>query len=358
MIAALAAAWLLAPLPVNAGVQELSIVAVGVDSRSLGADEKAFDYGKKRAVYLAARKLGVKDPAKVVSQFTKAQYDEIIRGAEVVQSRRDGDVTYSEVRVSIVTTALRRNLKLPPEEETDVSNLPMRGVLVLSVYVGPDRPYLWEKENELKAALADEVRRQSRAGVLLPTGDLQDLRLIDYQNALTVKPEEMKPMFERYGAEEIVIAVMKPAPAGTATPANVLLRRLRTDNTVRTETFDVTPDTPEESASTRIQKTATAIASAITQIASATAEQELAQRAKAKQIKVRFSYAIPKDLARMEEAVRHAPEVLYLDLPSIALARIAGTIYLKGDEEALRQTLTKQGIIVRSINEGWQLSTR
>ncbi len=358
MIAALFVA-LSCAAPAQAAVEEIRVIAVGVDDLSSNATAKAIDYGRKRAVFLAARKMGVKDPTKAVASFTPSQYSEIIRGAEVVQTRRQDTVTYSEVRVTIVTDALARALRIPlPEDKTAADDFPMRGVLVMSVYAAPDRAYLWEKDNILKAPLSAEVRRQSHAGVLLPGGDLQDLRLIDYQNALSVKPEELKPMFERYGAEEIIIAVLTPAPVGTANPATVLLRRLRSDNTVRNETFDITPDAPDEPVDSRINKAAMAIASAVTEIASSTAEREQAARAKAKQLKVRFNYAIPKDLAAMEEAVRNAPEVMYLDLPSIALARISGTIYLKGDEEDLRKDLVKQGIIIRSINDGWELSTR
>ena len=341
----------------HASVQEIRVVAVGIDTESMAAEAKALDYARKRAVYLAARKLGVKDLSKVVSKFTDEQFNQIIRGATVVQTRRQGEVTYSEVNVTVVDEALERALKIP-EKPAVVDNLKLRGVMLLPVFATHDRAYMWEKENQLREPLNDEVRRQSHAGILLPSGDLQDLRLVDYQNALTVKPEEMKTMFDRYGAEEIVIAVLTPSASGTADPASVLLRRLRSDNTVRNELLEITPENSDEPAATRLSKAAVAIASAVTQIASSTAERDQTLRAKSKQVKVRFSYAIPRDLAMMEEAVRNDAQVLYLDLPSIALAQVTGTIYLKGDDEVLRQDLTKQGIIIRPINDGWQLSIR
>lgn len=343
-------------VPAEASIQEIRVVAAGVDTSSLQAQEKAIDYARKRAVYLAAKKLNVPDAGKVVSKFADSQYDEIIRGVNVVQTTRKGEVTYCEVNVSIVDDALLRALRLPARSDAPPQKL--RGVLVLSVYAAPDRAYMWEKENELRPLLNDELRRQSHAGLLLPGADLADLRLIDYQNALTVKPEELQPMFDRYGANEIIIAIMTPSAPGTMSPSKVLLRRLNIDHSQRNEALDVPPDTPEETAAIRLQKTATAIASAVTQIASSTSEEELKARAKAKQIKLRFSYTIPRDLARMQEAVRNSPQVLYLELPSIELAQVTGTIYLKGNEDALREELTKQGIIIRSINEGWRLSIR
>lgn len=344
--------------PAHASVQEIRVVGVAVNSSSMTAEAQALDYARKRAVYLAARKIGVKNPEKLVAKFTDTQFDQIIRGANVVQQRRQDDITYLEVNVTVVEEALLRALKLPDDYgKPPAPEVKVRGILLLPVYVGKERAYLWEKENVLRPLVSDEIRRQAHGGVLLPGGDFDDLRLVDYQNALTVKPEELKPMFDRYGAEEIIVAVLTLGPAGTTDSSSVLLRRLKRAS-ARNEVLDIAPESADEATDVRLQKSATAIAAAITQIATSTAEHDLAMRQAAKKIKVRFSYTIPRDLARMQEAVRASPEVLYLDLPSIALARVTGTIYLKGDDEALRNALTKQGIIVTSINDGWRLSVR
>lgn len=349
---------LFAALPATASVQDIRVVGVGVDNSSYQAEQNAVEYARKRAVYLATRKLGLKNASKLVAKFTEDDFKLIVRGMNVAQTRRVGEVTYVEANVTIVDEALLRALRLPDDfGKPAVPNLKTRNVLILPVFVGHERSYLWEKENELRTPLADEIRRQSRGGVLLPGGDLDDLKLIDYQNALTVKSDELKPMFERYGAEEIIIAVLTLGPIGTMDPASVLLRRLKLD-TARNEVLEIPPEVPEETKELRLIKSAVAIAGAVSQIASSTAERERALRAQMKQIKVRFAYATPKDLARMQEAVRAAPQVTFLDLPSIALAQVGGTIYLKSDEQALRENLTKQGIIVTSINDGWRLSVR
>jgi hypothetical protein len=262
-----------AATPSHAATQEVRVLAVGNDNSSLKADEKALEYARKRAVYLAARKLGVKDPSGTVAKFTDKQFADIIRGANVVKTRRDGTITYSEVNVTIVDGPLRRALKLPELPEDPADKLTMRAVLLLPLYVAPSRAYLWEKENLLREPLADEIRRQARGGILLPGGDLEDLRLIDYQNALTVKPEELKPMFDRYGAEEIIIAVLTPGASGTMDASSVLLRRLKIDGS-RNEVIEIPPETAEEISSVRLAKSASAIANAITQIASSTAERD------------------------------------------------------------------------------------
>jgi hypothetical protein len=354
----LAAAFVLAVAsPAAATLQEIRVVGVGIESSSQKANALAIDYAKKRAVYLAVKKTGVANPGRVAAALTDDQLRQIIRGANVVQSRRKGEMTFHEVNVTLVDEALRRALKLPETEGADEADMNMRGILLLSVYAGGERAYMWEKENKLRGPLTDEIRRQAHGGVLLPGGDLEDLRLIDYQNALTVKPEELKPMFARYGAEEIIIAILKPGAVGTLDAATVVLRRLKPDGE-RTELLEIVPAVIEETGSVRLAKAANAIAGAITQIATSTAERDAAARASAKRLTLRFSYAIPKELARMEQAVRTSAATLHLEMPSIALARAGATVYLKGEAEALRADLVKQGIVVTTTADGWQLSVR
>ncbi len=345
------------PLAAHAAVQEIRVVGVGIDSSSKTAEAIALEYARKRAVFLATRKLGVPEPHKVVAKFKDADYRDIIRGANVTQSRRSGETTYLDVSVTLVDESLRRALKLPPAAEANPADYRMRGVLMLAAFVGKERLYLWEKDNLLRKPLTEEVRRMSRGRVLLPSGDLSDLRLIDYQNAMTVQPDELIPMFDRYGAEEIVIVALRLSDAGTEDASQVIIRRLKRDS-ARHEILTILPASMEEAVAIRLNKATTAIASAVTQIASATAEHDALLRAKAEKLHVRFSYTIPKDLARMQQAVLESPQVLFLDMPSIALARVGATIYLKGDAEALREELVRQGIIVTAINDGWRLSVR
>ena len=346
------------PMAAFATVQDIRVVGVGVDSSSLQAEKNALEYAKKRAVFLAVRKLGVKNASKVAAKFTPEQHQQIVRGANVVQTRREGEITYLEVNVTLVDEALYHALKLPNDYGKAVTApLDVRGVLVLPVLVGKDRAYVWEKENELREPLADELRRQSQGSVLLAGGDLEDLRLIDYQNALTVDPDELKPMFERYGAEEIIIAILTLSQPGTSDASSMLLRRLTPGN-VRNELIEIPVENEAETLKQRMAKAAASIASAVTQIATSTAEREEAMRQKAKKIAVRFSYTTPKELARMQTAVRTSPEVLSLDLPRIALSQVGGTIFIKGDAEKLREALVMQGIFVTPISDGWRLSVR
>lgn len=352
-------ALLAVALPAQAAVQQVRVIAVGIDRRADTANQLAVEYAKKRAVYLTARKLPVEQVSAKVAGFTDEDYKEIVRGVDITQSKRVGERTYANITVSIVDSVLRRKLGLTEstldgiaEEQTR-----MRGVLVLPVYVKTGRPYLWEKENQLRVPLHDESLRQAQGAVLAPAGDLDDLRLVDYANVLSVTGKELGPMFKRYGAEEIVVAIYTPPESG-ADPVeeSILLRRL-TPSANATERVQI-PRTDASTAEARLKQASILIGNAVTQIASATAIDDQARLAKAKQIPIDFAYANPRELARMQNTLRAQSEVLIVKLPAITLSDIDGIAYVEGDPKKLSEKLKKAGIFVTDSGSGWKLSLR
>jgi len=346
--------------PALAAVQEIRVIGVGIDSLSGAAEEKAIDYAKKRGVYLAARNMGGPDAGFKVAKLKPEVLSQIIRGSDVVQTKREANVTYVEVNITIVEEALRKALKLPsPNAAVDAANAARktREVLALPVYVGPTHPFVWEKDNLMRQPLAEEVLRQSRGAVLVASGDFDDLRLIDRQNVLTVTADELKPMFERYGTREIVIAVFSPSPEGKETPASVLLRRI-TPLTTRTEIIEITPDDAKESANSRLNHAVVATAAALTKISVSTSEDELAALAKATPVQVRLVYATSRELGQLIRSIRLIPGVMAFEVPNISIKTIDGTIYFDGDKNLLQKQLIKQTILVHEEAGGWKLSLR
>ncbi|MFM9889323.1 MAG: hypothetical protein ACKVOE_01570 [Rickettsiales bacterium] len=344
-----------APTPAPAAVEEVRVLAVGTDDSRSVAEKKAMDYARKRAVYLAAKKMGVPDPGAAAAKLTDVQLSQIIRGAAVVQSKREGKTTIQEIMVMVTHEPMARMMGMPDIPPPEA--IRHRGVLVLPVLVGHDRPFLWEKENTLRPLLTDKLLEVSHGAVMSASGDFDDLRLIDYGNALKVKPEELAPMFARYGVQEIVIAILTLGPVGTTDPSNVLLRRL-TPASEHTETFDVAADSPEQNSDERLARANDAIASTLTQIATSTAALDQAKLDKATKIPVAFAYANPRELANMQEAIRKAKDVLQLKLPEISVKQVTGTIYLDGERSALKQLLIKQAIHVTEKGDGWEVSLR
>ena len=353
-------ALLLLAAPAQASVQDVRVLASARDRSSSVAAALALDYAKKRAVYLVARKMQVEDAGRKISALKPAQWDEIIRGTSVLQTKREGEVTYADVTVTVVNEALRRALEVAePEASTIRESEAMRGVMVLPVTIGKTRPYLWEPENRMAEPLRSEVLRQARGSVIVPSGDFDDRRLVDYQNALDVTADQLGPMYDRYGIDEVIIAVVTLGTPDTDEETKILLRRLgRPPAVSRVESMSLNPERMQESGPVRVEKAARAIAAAATQIAAATSQRQQALLKGAPNLPIAFRYATARDLATMQQAVREAPGVLQLVMPAIALQDMKGVLYLTGKREDVRQTLLKQGFVVTDEGDGWILSVR
>ena len=164
-------------------------------------------------------------------------------------------------------------------------------------------------------------------------------------------------MFDRYGADEIILVLVTPGAALSDAPTEVILRRL-TRTAERKEAMRVSPADANERIEVRVATAANAAAGAIVQIASATAEDEQFLEKAADKLPVTFEYANPREFARMQQAVRETPGVLALRLPAIRLQSMQATVYLTTARPAVRTALVKQGILVAEKNGGWVLSYR
>lgn len=360
-LSALLCAPLLPLAPAHAALQEYTILAVGVDRNSETANAMALDYARKRALYLAVRKLGFSDPGKVAGKIAEKDLAQVIRGSTVLQTKREGDKTYAQVTVSIADDVLRNLLNVKEVDKNAEGSAiakPVRNVLVLPVLITSQNTFIWQKDNALRPPLSAELLRQGHGLVILPGGDLKDLRLIDKENVATVPTTEIKPMFEHYGADEIVIAITTPGPENSKEPTKILLRRLSKDGD-KTETLELLPESEQAALAERIEQAARAIATVAVEIATSSAADERAKLAAATKIKSRFVYTIPRELARLQETVRTAPGVLLLEFPQIALNNVTGVIYLEGGDKAgLQAYLKKKNVVVREQEGTWMISTR
>jgi hypothetical protein len=349
---------LVLPMAASAAVQQVRVVAVGVSDSLSEAEALALDYAKKRAVFLVANKLNIADASRKITALKPEEFAAMIRGTSVMRTKREGNRTYAEITVTVIDTELKRALKAESSgKEASITAELNRAVLLIPALVRKDKAELWEKTNALRAPVGIEALRISHGGLMLPAGDFDDLRLIDYNNALTVTAEEMKPMFARYGADEIVIAIATLGAFGTEDPNNVVLRRLTAEG-VREELLSVPVSGQNERDEVRVQATAVAIAQAALQIATATSESQQVKMQAATKVPIVFRYATPKELADMQQIIRATPGVLQLSTPSIGLGEISGTVYFEGTDEQLREALVKQAVFVSRRANAWQVSMR
>lgn len=342
-------------VPAHAALHEIRVIGVGIDTLRSVAEAEAVDYAEKRALYLLARKLNVPHASEQLAKLTPEDIKEMIRGHTVVRTQRKDDVTYAEVKVSVVDTPLRRALGLPDEEEG--FKFRKRGILIMGVYMDGERPLLWEKRNPLTEALKSQSLKMGKGAVIMPVGDPEDLRIVDYNNILTIEYKEIQPMLERYGASEILVAVVKTGSEGTVDPTDILMRRL-TDRGIKLERVTVKPLKASANEEERANDAVFAIAQIATDLASSISLEERQALEKETKLPVEFSFITMKEYGDMQEAVRAYPGFKQLDLPSINLHKVRGELYYDGNEKKLRDHLKKYAIYVRPTADGWTLSLR
>jgi hypothetical protein len=343
-------------MPAHAALHEIRVIGIGIDSLRSEAEAKAVDYARKRALYMLARKLNVPQAEQQLQKLQPKEIEEMIRGHTVVRTQRKDDVTYAEVKVSIVDTPLRRLLGLP-EKDNDTQKFRRRGVLILGVYMDGERPLLWEKRNPLNKPLKSQSLKMGKGSVIMPVGDPEDLRVVDYNNILTIEYEEMQAMLERYGANEVLVAVVTTGLEGTADPTDILIRRL-TNKGIKLERVTVAPLKATAKEEARVQDAVYAIAQVATDLASSVSLEERQALEKADQLPLLFSFITMKEYGDMQDAVRAYPGFKQLDLPSINLHRVQGKLYYDGNEKKLREHLKKYAIFVRPNADGWIISLR
>lgn len=349
----------LMPMMASAAVQEIRVTASATDSSPTRATQAALNYARKRAVYLVMLKMHIPNATARAQGLNETQLKQIIRGSTILNTKRIEDTTYADVSVSVVDQAILHvlDIDVAPDAVALETTAPVKGVMVLPVYATATRAYVWEKENALRAPLTSLALTISHGTVVVPTGDYEDLRLIDQHNALTIKPEELKSMFERYGVREIIIAVVQQDTLTSDQGATILLRRL-SQETIRTEQIVLSPPALTETADDRLKEAATEIANAATQIAASTSKQEQEKLAAAPKVPVYFYYGSMREIGQIQDAVRGTDGVMQLSMPTIALNNIHGILYLNTDKETVKRNLSLKGLIITDREDGWQLSLR
>ena len=134
----------------------LGRLAVGIDQNENVAKEYAMDYARKRAVYLAIRKLDIGDASAMAAAIPPKEMDKIIRGTTVLQTKRVGDKTYAQITVSISGDALRKLLDIKDAAlSTTEGATNKRNVLVLPAVVLPEKsPVVWGMPLDVKVSVS------------------------------------------------------------------------------------------------------------------------------------------------------------------------------------------------------------
>jgi hypothetical protein len=346
--------WLMYGSSALAAVQQITVVGIGIDKKIDIAEAKAVDYAKKRAVYLLAEKWNLPDAPTRIAKLPQKIFDQSVRGTEIKRRAKNGNTLYVEVVVSIQDIPLRRALGMEIQASKEVES--RRGILVIPVMIDEDTVRVWGEGNLLIAPLKVAVREMGKEAVIVAAGDREDRSRIDYDNALKVDFKTLEVLAKRYGAEEILMAIVTPGAPGTDTPTNMLMQRLQPGGS-RLEELSLKAAATQTD-SERFAEAADAIARYATVISRSVAEAEREAWSKFPKYNVEITFTTIAEFGTIENALRAAPGMKRFELPAISLQHVQGVMYVEGDVSKLRKYLIKQGIKLTEVGDVWKLSLR
>jgi hypothetical protein len=195
-----------APDPVFtvAGVE----VDVEADS-AVVAQEQAFARAQREALKILLGRLADSGAPPVPEDVDAFIADAEVTGEQFSDTRYVGTYTFR-----FRPEAVRAYLEARGAAYTDVAGAP---VLVLPLYqAGGAAPVLWARDNPWMAAWrrADVGRPGALVPVVVPLGDVDDVRAVPDARGLDYDPGALDTMVGRYRAGEAAVALAAPGPSG------------------------------------------------------------------------------------------------------------------------------------------------
>ncbi len=334
-------------------MQEITVTGIGVHDDIEKAQPMAMDYAKKRALFELAQKWNVEDLEKKMQRLPAGVIAQSIRGARVVDFKREGNILYTKTVVSVLDTPLKRALKVPLTQVTDAPRGP--GVLVIPIFKDGEQLLVWDKANPLRAPMRRAALTGSNQSVVVPLGDSKDLAEIDYDNILTARYPQFEGLLKRYGAKEVMVALLTP-PAGDDAPTRVLVNRIFKGG-MKPELLEIKAKKGANMA-TRYNDVALTVVHLAAQRAAATSDQQREEYAKSKSQPVVFRFTTMAEYGETDKQLRAAPGVLGVEVKNIALQEVQAVLYHEDGLEKIKAHLEKHGVKLREEGGSWVLSLR
>ena len=350
---------LLLASPAHAGLHTLSVLTQAQGENRTQAKEDALASARAQAVAQIARKL---DPAKAEAYLMKlkrSEADTMIRGLTIEKEENLGGTYFARVRVTVMDGPILRAYG-EGEPEVVASDVRVgRSLLVLPVFFDGREAVVWDpKTNPTFAMWQEKGLAIGKGALILPTGDTADRSIVDRDNVLTAKYDELKAMFVDYGVDELAVVVVTDALLTEhKDEVQVLLRRVRKGGQTLAS-FVVTPEAKPPSREAIYAMAVEQAAEKLVGIAASTSKREVQARADASEIALTVGFTTLRDWGAMQEKLRMAEGFVGMKTHSLKLREASVTVYVKGAAEAYVEALRVQGLVVTQVGGGWRVSSR
>ncbi|CAK0774016.1 conserved hypothetical protein [Azospirillaceae bacterium] len=218
-----------------------------------------------------------------------------------------------------------------------VAEAPRKPMLILPIAVGESgRPALWEERTSWRSAWEERAVGGGGVSVIVPPGDLADVADIGVAEAQSGAADRMSKIAARYGAGDVVVAVLGNSPVGGGS-LPVTLTRYTPDGRSESKTVSVTVAPGDPAGKTLQQAIATAVSS-------------LESSFRVREEGPETPYLIGVGYGKLDEWLdirRRLAQVTGLtraELLSVSRNRAEMEVRFRGDVERFRQGLARQDL--------------
>ena len=172
-------------------------------STALKAREKALEIGQKRAWKKLLERMIFPEKVKKVADIPYSELRSLIRGYEVIRERTSRIRYLADLNVTFSANEVRQFFL---SNNINYAETPSAPVLVIPLLIRQGAASLWETPNPWRDAWQNLPKQKGLVDILVPVGNLADIRDIAAIQALRGDQKKLKKIAKRYNAKTVVVA--------------------------------------------------------------------------------------------------------------------------------------------------------
>lgn len=180
------------------------------------ARETALARGQAEAFNRLLARLTVRSDASRLPRPSAAEIADLVRGIELDGEKTSAVRYIASLRVRFRADGVRNLLRRSGIPFAETRSKPM---LILPLVAADSGPILWEQDSDWRAAWAASSRSEGLVPLVVPVGDLDDLRAISAEQAMAGDTRRLSAIAARYNAGDVVVAVATPQYSGESVEA-------------------------------------------------------------------------------------------------------------------------------------------
>ena len=334
----------------HAAIDDVEVLVDMPGDTPEAAREKGVAYAEKRALFLMLYR-EVPDKAEDIARtFTQEQVRDMIRGYTVVNELFSENRYLAKLRFSFNEAVIDRLLMREPPPDRDY----IMPLVILPALDNGKEVKLWESGNFWRS-LWNGVALERAAGTLvMPYGDPTDAFIVDPTNVLSRDYETLKPLIERYGAQEAVVVYAQYRLDRKPIAVQVTVRRI-TPRGLTERDFIYEAETPDDTFEVLLTRASRDLAAQLQEISSGAIAREEYQLQNAKRVRLVAQFRRLSSWVEMKQALDQLPRILKIQMGTITINSADMLIYYDGTEEFLETSLRAAGMGVTRASDHWQI---